>query len=81
VLIRQYKSSIPALITLIVLSFVVNGQSTTQLTGFVFDQSGAAIENATLNFVESNQARTQHTTSTDNTGYFLFENVRAAVGD
>ena len=74
---RRNKLSIAALFALMTFSLVMitHGQANTQLTGFVFDESGAAIAGATLRFVESNNARTQHSTSTDDTGHFLFENV------
>ena len=57
------------------LVMIAHGQATAQFTGFVFDQSGAPITNATLRFIESNKTRTQHSASTDDTGHFLFENV------
>src|SRR4030095_15396787 len=71
-----------AFISHLLLSFVLiaHSQSFTNLTGFVYDQNGAGVSNATVRFSESSESGTQHSTSTDDTGHFLFENVSGRRG-
>ena len=71
-----------ALLFHILFSFIpsISAQSSTTLTGFVYDQNGAPIAGASVRFTESDYARTAHNTLTDDTGLFLFENVSGRRG-
>lgn len=55
-------------------------QSSTSLTGFVFDQVGAPIANAKIRFIEARSSAIERTVSTNDTGCFLFENVTERRG-
>jgi outer membrane receptor protein involved in Fe transport len=67
---------IPSLIFLL-LYFAIQGlaQTSNRLTGFVFDQNGSPIQHATVRFIEGSEIGPERSTSTDDAGLFLFENV------
>src|SRR6186713_2819180 len=72
----------PAVFLFLALCFAFQGlaQSSTRLTGFVFDQNGDPIAHAAVRFIEDAGSRTGHSVSTDETGLFLFENVSSRRG-
>lgn len=50
-------------------------QSADQISGFVFDQNGSPISNASVEFTESSGSHARHITATDTEGQFLFESI------
>ena len=80
---RRKNSSSAAIIIfylLICFSTQIVAQPTSNLMGFVYDQDGSPIAGASVRFIETTDTRTQHSTSTDDTGRFLFENVSGRRG-
>jgi outer membrane receptor protein involved in Fe transport len=72
---RQFSTYLRAAAIVVLLSGAAAGQSPNQVTGFVFDQNGAAIKNAFVEFIELSPPRARHTTSTDASGRFVFDGV------
>src|SRR5687768_13150329 len=73
---RQHLSSLFRAFPLVLLLCLTElGQSPNQISGAVFDQTGAPIPNASVEFTEASGSRTRHTTATDDNGQFLFERV------